>query len=41
MKDTAKFGDLYKYYLKAVFLQAAATEPQKKASKATGVSEAQ
>jgi hypothetical protein len=39
MKDSAKFGDLYKDYLKAVFPQTAATEPHKKASK-TGVSEA-
>ena len=40
MKDSAKFGDLYKDYLKAVFPQVATSEPQKKASKATVVSEA-
>ena len=40
MKDSAKFGDLYKDYLKAVFPQVATPEPQKKASKATVVSEA-
>ncbi len=38
MKDSAKFGELYKDYLTAVFPQVAPHEPQKKASKTTVVS---